>query len=148
MRLLLLLLAVPLIEIALFVQVGGALGLPGTLLIVAVTAIIGTVLLRGQGAAVLTSLRESASSGHDIAAPLAHAVLILVAGLLLLTPGFLTDTIGFALLFPTIRQQLIQFAVQLVRSQTTTIIRFAGKNRHADQVIEGVARDVQHQEKD
>lgn len=97
-------LAVPLIEIALFIQVGGWIGLWPTLGIVVLTAILGTYLVRGQGAQALGQLRRSFSELRDPAEPLAHGAMILFAGALLLTPGFFTDAVGFALLTPAFRR--------------------------------------------
>ncbi|EKE74540.1 FxsA family protein [Celeribacter baekdonensis] len=95
--------AVPIIEIALFIQVGGLIGLWPTLLIVVVTAILGTQLVRQQGALALSQLRQSFSELNDPSEPLAHGALILLSGALLLTPGFFTDTVGFLLLIPAFR---------------------------------------------
>ena len=99
-------LAVPLIEIALFITVGGWIGLWPTLLIVVLTAGIGTVLVRREGAKALADLRGAMERLSDPSAPLAHGAVILFAGALLLTPGFFTDTVGFLLLVPAVRQAL------------------------------------------
>lgn len=96
-------LAVPLIEIALFIQVGGLIGLWPTLLIVVLTAIAGTLLVRSQGAKALGNMRQSFSELSDPTEHLAHGAMILVSGALLLTPGFFTDAVGFALLVPGVR---------------------------------------------
>lgn len=110
-------LAVPLIEIALFIQVGGAIGLFPTLAIVIVTAILGTYLVRAQGFAALAGLRQSFSQLSDPSEHLAHGAMILFAGALLLTPGFFTDAVGFALLTPPIRLALINYAKTRVKVQ-------------------------------
>ena len=89
--------AVPLIEITLFIQVGGAIGLGWTLAIVVSTAIIGTYLMRAQGALALGQIKSSLSEVRDPTEPLVHGAMILFAGALLLTPGFFTDALGFAL---------------------------------------------------
>lgn len=109
MRLFLLFLLVPLIEIALFIQIGGLIGLWWTLAIVILTAIIGTALVRGQGLAVLSRLRGSLEDLQDPTEPLAHGAMILFSGALLLTPGFFTDAVGFALLVPGIRGVIFRF---------------------------------------
>lgn len=109
MWLLVLFLAVPLIEIALFIQVGGWLTLWPTLAIVLATGIIGTILVRKQGLGVLMQLRRSGQGIGNPLSPLAHGALILFAGALLLTPGFFTDTVGFLLLVPAIRDLVIRF---------------------------------------
>ena len=106
MWLLIAFIAVPLIEITLFIQVGGAIGLGWTLAIVVITAILGTWLVRSQGAQALGQLRGSFSEMRDPTEPLVHGAMILFSGALLLTPGFFTDAVGFALLIPGVRQAL------------------------------------------
>jgi len=119
MWLFLIFVAIPIIEIGLFIQVGGWLGLWPTLLIVLLTAFLGTNLLRRQGLATLSRLQGSVSKGENPMDPIAHAAMILVSGVLLLTPGFFTDGIGFALLFPPIRIALIKWgATQVLKSNT------------------------------
>lgn len=112
-------LAVPLIEITLFIQIGGLIGLWPTLAIVVLTAVIGTSLVRTQGALALGQLRGSLNELRDPTEPLAHGAMILVAGVLLLTPGFFTDACGFALLIPPIRAAAFRF----VKSKVT-VARF------------------------
>lgn len=101
-------LLVPLIEIALFIQVGGWIGLWPTLAVVVLTAIAGTALVRSQGAQALAQLRSSFDSLRDPTEPLAHGAMILFSGALLLTPGFFTDAVGFALLIPGVRRALLR----------------------------------------
>ncbi|KEO61355.1 FxsA family protein [Thioclava indica] len=96
-------LAVPLIEIGLFVKVGGMIGLWPTLAIVVITAVLGTALVRREGARALEDLRRSLNELSDPSRPLAHGAMILVAGVLLLTPGFFTDAMGLLLLIPGVR---------------------------------------------
>jgi len=109
MWLFLVLVAVPIIEIGLFIQLGGFIGLWPTLAIVVATALLGSLLLRTQGLSTLEELRRSTETGQNPAGPLAHGALILVAGLLLLTPGFFTDSIGFLLMVPPVRAVLIRW---------------------------------------
>ena len=103
MRLLLLFILVPIIEIALFIEVGDLLGLWKTLFIIVLTAIIGTFLVKNQGIAVINKIKHNLLALHDPTESIAHAALILVSGILLLTPGFFTDIIGFMLLIPQLR---------------------------------------------
>jgi UPF0716 protein FxsA len=107
--------AVPLIEIALFIQVGGLIGLWPTLAIVVLTAIIGTALVRHQGMRALGDLRRSFETLNDPGTPLAHGAMILLAGALLLTPGFFTDAVGFVLLIPAARGALLRWFASRVR---------------------------------
>jgi len=120
MWLFLLFVAIPLIEIALFIKVGGFLGLWPTLGIVVATAFLGTWLVRAQGAAAMNRLRGSFSQLQDPTQPLADGAMILFAGALLLTPGFFTDAFGFLLLFPPFRVAAFQYFKKRVNVQTFT----------------------------
>ena len=113
-------LAVPLIEIALFIQVGGLIGLWPTLGIVVLTAIAGTYLVRSQGLMALGLIRGSIERLDNPAEPLAHGAMILFSGALLLTPGFFTDAVGFALLFPPVRRAVFQFLRSRIKVDTMT----------------------------
>ena len=101
-------LLVPLIEIALFIEIGGAIGLWPTLAIVVLTALLGTWLVREQGLMTLARLQRAFAELDDPTEPLAHGAMILIAGALLLTPGFFTDALGFALLIPSVRQAVFR----------------------------------------
>lgn len=140
MRLLIIFIAVPLIEIGLFIQVGDKIGLWPTLLIVLITAITGTWLVRSQGAQTLVNLQGSFQNMKDPTEPLAHGALILFAGALLLTPGFFTDSVGFLLLFPPFRM----FVMQSIRSKLkTSNINFKTPRENSDEdVIEGQFKQV------
>ncbi|MFQ5974043.1 MAG: FxsA family protein, partial [Alphaproteobacteria bacterium] len=89
--LLLVLVGVPLIEIAVFIQVGGIIGLWPTIAVVVLTAVIGAALLREQGSATLTRAQREMAERRIPVRELFDAVCLLLAGALLLTPGFVTD---------------------------------------------------------
>lgn len=99
----LLLLAIPLMEIAAFIVIGGQIGVLATLAMVFVTAVIGSILLRIQGFGLVNRIRQETEQGRVPGRELVHGVMILIAGVLLLTPGFVTDTLGFLLFVPAIR---------------------------------------------
>lgn len=105
---------VPIIEIALFIKVGGFIGLWPTLAIVVLTALAGSSLLRSQGFATLANLQDKLRTGGDPINPIAHGALILVAGVLLLTPGFFTDTVGLSLMVPRVRIWVIRWIGQRI----------------------------------
>ena len=130
-------LMIPLIEIGLFIQVGGAIGLWPTLGIVVLTAVVGTILVRTQGAAALSRLQQSFQTLNDPSEPLAHGAMILVAGVLLLTPGFFTDAVGFALLAPPVRMAVIKYARSRMNVQSFQM----GGGPGAD-TIDGTYEDV------
>lgn len=147
MLLLVLFIVVPLIEIALFIEVGGAIGLGWTLAIVVATAVLGSFLVRQQGALALQDLRRSFEALGDPTEPLAHGAMILFSGALLLTPGFFTDTLGFALLLPPVRRWVFRKLRERVRVQSFTMGREAEweagpRSRGNDDVIEGEFEDV------
>ncbi|MEM0988790.1 MAG: FxsA family protein [Pseudomonadota bacterium] len=122
MRLFLLLVAVPVIEIALFIEIGGLIGTWETVGVVVLTALIGSILLRQQGLAALQSVQHRLAAGENPGKLLADGAMILVAGALLLTPGFFTDAVGFALLVPPVRDALwraLEKRIHLVSIQTT-----------------------------
>lgn len=135
-------LAVPLIEIALFIQVGGAIGLWPALGIVVFTAILGTYLVRSQGAMVMGQIRQSFSELSDPAEPLAHGAMILFSGALLLTPGFFTDAVGFALMIPAIRKAAYQAIRSRVKVQQFQMGPQPRPTDPADQVIDGDYEDL------
>ena len=120
-------LIVPLVEIALFITVGGWLTLWPTLALVLLTGIVGTALMRWQGLKVLAELRGDMGQLKNPLSPLAHGALIVLAGLLLLTPGFFTDSIGFLLMVPRVREAVIGFVGSRVQIQT-----FGAQTRHAE----------------
>ena len=108
MPLFLILLLIPLIEIALFIEIGGVIGVWTTIAITFLTAAIGAIVVRAQGLLTLGELQARLDAGADPREPMAHGALLLVAGLLLVTPGFMTDAMGFALLVPAIRAAVIR----------------------------------------
>lgn len=131
-------LAIPVIEIAIFIQVGGLIGLWPTLGLVLLTAVIGTLLVRSQGAQTLAELRRSLAELSDPSEPLAHGAMILFAGALLLTPGFFTDILGFALLIPPVRLVVFRWLRSKVRMQGFTMgQRPAARSGADDRVIDG-----------
>ncbi|MGR3291649.1 MAG: FxsA family protein [Paracoccaceae bacterium] len=148
MWLFVLFLAVPLIEIALFIQVGGFIGLWWTLGIVIFTAYLGTRLIRSQGAMAMKDLQSSFNELRDPTEPLAHGAMILFSGALLLTPGFFTDAVGFALLVPGIRRVVYAYVRSRIKVQG-----FSGGGRPvpardpSDSVIDGEFTEIDPESK-
>jgi UPF0716 protein FxsA len=140
MWLLLAFLAVPLIEIALFIQVGGLIGLWPTLGIVVLTAIAGTFLVRSQGLSELDRLRASLSDLRDPTEPLAHGAMILFAGALLLTPGFFTDALGLALLAPPVRRAVLRYIRARIKVESFSY--GVPPRRQGPDIVEGEWEDV------
>ncbi|WP_273151095.1 FxsA family protein [Methylophaga thiooxydans] len=103
----LLFLVIPIIEIFFLIQVGQVIGAGWTIFLVVGTAVLGAFLLRMQGFQTLQRAQTSMAHGQIPAKEMLEGLCLLVSGALLLTPGFVTDTLGFLLLTPPIRQLLI-----------------------------------------
>ena len=144
MWLLIAFIAVPLIEITLFIQVGGAIGLGWTLAVVVLTAVLGTWLVRSQGALALGQLRNSFNDLRDPTEPLVHGAMILFSGALLLTPGFFTDAVGFAFLIPRFRQAAYSAIRDRVKVQSFGTPGGMGPRGRGD-VIDGDFHEIPEQ---
>ena len=143
MKLFLLFVCVPIIEIALFIQVGGFIGLWPTLIIVVLTAALGTWLLRIQAQGVILSLKASAEQGLDPTPNLVHGILVFVSALLLLTPGFFTDAVGLSLMSPHVREWVIHwFGRQFANQAYSVVSGGTSKGPHSVEIIEGQAEDI------
>jgi UPF0716 protein FxsA len=101
--------AVPIIEIALFIKAGQLIGVLPTIALIIGTAIAGSFLMRVQGFAVLNRFTEAAAKGEMPLVPVIDGIGILVAGLLLMTPGFFTDILGIMLFIPPARRAAMRW---------------------------------------
>ena len=111
---LLALIGMPILEIAVFIDVGERIGLFNTIAIVILTAIAGTALLRWQGLSVLSRAQSSLRENRFPLQEVFDGLCLVLAGALLLTPGFVTDTIGFLLFFPPLRLILKSIAARMI----------------------------------
>jgi len=102
----LLFLIIPAIEIALFIEIGGVIGVFPTLILILVTAVFGVALLRIQGLATIMRVQERLSQGQLPAVEMIEGAILLISGAFLLTPGFFTDAVGFLVLVPAIRRSV------------------------------------------
>lgn len=129
-------LLVPIVEIYLLIQVGQVIGAGWTILLVVLTAVIGVWLLRIQGLSTLTRAQQKLQENELPAREILEGMGLLVAGALLLTPGFFTDAVGFLLLFPPTR---IWLAGRIAERMIVTAAagQHPGSARKQD-VIEGV----------
>lgn len=114
-------LTVPILELLLFIYVEGRIGLARLLVAIVITAVLGAFLVRQQGFVVLSRLRADLASGVMPGHQLIHGALVLVGGALLLTPGFLTDAIGFALMIPAVREGLRRLGFRSFRRRVIII---------------------------
>lgn len=118
----LLILALPLIEIAGFVLVGRQIGVLPTLALVIGTGIAGSILLRVQGFGMMARIRKEMDAGRDPSRELAHGAMIVLAGILLLIPGFFSDVLGILLFIPPVRD----LAWRFLKSRVQVSTQFAG----------------------
>ncbi|HFD11082.1 MAG TPA: FxsA family protein [Crenotrichaceae bacterium] len=109
---LLFLLVVPILEIYMLLQIGAIIGVIPTIFSVVATAVIGSWLLRQQGFSTLQRLQQSMAQGTLPAKELIEGPILLVGGALLLTPGFVTDAIGFFCLIPSTRKQIVSYVLK------------------------------------
>ncbi|MDQ2078294.1 FxsA family protein [Marinimicrobium sp. ABcell2] len=107
MRLLVLFLVIPLLEIWLLIHVGGYVGAAPTVALVVLTAVVGVTVIRLQGLSALTRANARMRAGEVPAQEMGEGLILALAGVLLLTPGFATDAVGFACLIPPLRRRLL-----------------------------------------
>lgn len=105
----------PIVEIGVFVQVGGAIGLVPTLAIVILTAMLGAALWRAQGLSTWMRAQDALNRGELPLREVADGAFLIVAGALLLTPGFVTDGLGFLLFVPPFRHFLAKIVFEAMR---------------------------------
>lgn len=111
---------VPLLELAVIIQVGQGLGVLPTIGLLLVVSIGGAWLVKFQGLGVMNRIRRQLAAGQMPTDELVNGVLILVAGALMLTPGFITDAVGLSLLFPPSRAVVRRFLAQRFRASIIT----------------------------
>ena len=136
---------VTLAEIYVLVSVGQAIGGLSTVLLVVITAFIGSSLLRQQGWSTMAKAQQSMSEGRTPAMEMMEGVVILVSGILLLTPGFLTDALGLLGLMPWSRSYFINHfleknAERVFKQRTSVFINRTNSNEkksNKDDTIEG-----------
>lgn len=146
--------AVPIAEIAVFIQVGDLIGLWPTLACIVATAILGVSLLRLQGLSVVAQASQALDEGRLPVEPIIHGAFLLVAGALLLTPGFITDAVGFALLVPPLRVALARAIWSALRRSGDVHVVVEGDFRESEPgprrgegpVIEGEAVEREEEE--
>ena len=109
LKLLLAFTIIPIIEIYLLIEIGSIFGALTAIILVILTGFLGAFMARMQGLQTLFRIQESLREGRMPSGELLDGLLIVIAGLVLLTPGFLTDSAGFLLLIPTTRNFIISW---------------------------------------
>ncbi len=137
MGLLWLLVALPIVEIALFIQVGGLIGVWATLGLVVLAFVLGVAVIRSQGTHAWLQAQRSLAELRDPSRPLAHGMMLIIAGALLMVPGFMTDIIGLLLLIRPVRNLVMRQAGRRMRVGTVHMARHESyRPPYADGVID------------
>ncbi|MDA0229455.1 MAG: FxsA family protein [Proteobacteria bacterium] len=141
---LLLFLAIPAAEIFLFIEVGGQIGTWPTIAMIFGTAIIGGTILRYQGRQMIERAREQVARHEMPVAEIAQGAVLVVAALLLLTPGFITDALGALLLIPILRRLVLGLLLLAIRARLRDKYRPTdpGAAAASDKVIDGEFEDI------
>ncbi len=110
-------LIIPLVELYLLIKIGGMIGALNTILIILITASLGAYMAKSQGFRVLHQIQEATSQGRMPGNELLHGLFVLIGGFALITPGLMTDTIGFSMLIPQIREIYVKMAKEIIRKK-------------------------------
>ncbi len=119
-RLFLLFTIIPVAELYLFIRIGEVIGALNTVLIILLTAVFGAYLAKNQGFLALNRIRQAIAEGRPPGKELLHGLFVLVGGVLLLTPGFLTDVLGLSMLLPLSREIYLRLAEKVIRRKIET----------------------------
>ncbi len=131
----------PIVEIALFIQVGSAIGVLPVIALVIASAFAGVTIMRRQGARAMFDVQRAMQEFRDPGQPMAHGALIMIGGVLMVIPGLLTSAVGLLLMVPAIRALILRQMGARVRVSTggrdfTPGHGYAGPRRR-DDVIDG-----------
>lgn len=132
-------LLLPLIEIAVFIWIGGLIGVLPTILLTVVTALAGTLMLRQQGLSLLMRMQKELDAGRSPGNEVMQGAMIVLASILLLIPGFVTDAVGLLLFVPPVREALARFII--ARSNVVIVEGGTGARRPQDGVVDLDADD-------
>lgn len=129
-RMLLLFIFIPMIELYLLIMLGARIGAMPTIGLIVLTGILGASLARQQGLSVLSKIQREMASGRPPTQELVEGAMIVVGGIVLLTPGILTDIFGFALLIPRFRKSLCKKISQSFTHKMGRASGFAYSSKH------------------
>ncbi len=131
-------LIVPLVELWLLIQVGGVIGVGWTIFLAVLTAFAGTLLVRSQGLAMLGRIQAEMARGHMPEADMFEGLMLLLAGAVLLTPGFITDALGMIFLVPMWRRAIVRLVLRYGFVHTTA--QTVDETKTSSRVINGSFR--------
>ena len=132
---------VPVVELYVIVQVGGQIGVLNTIGLLILMSLVGSWLMRREGAKAWRAFRDATESGRVPAKEVADGFLVLLGGALLITPGFVSDLLGLVLLLPPTRALVRRSAVKIVMSRFTvvSVARDVHRRRADARIVEGEA---------
>jgi UPF0716 protein FxsA len=142
--LVLLFIVVPIAELAVVIQVGQAIGVWWTIALLIADAILGSILMRQQGRAAWQRFNEALQVGRVPAREVLDGALIVFGGLLLLTPGFITDILGLLLLIPPSRAVVRKVLAARLTHRMVVSMTNANPRQRSDDVIDGTAVDIEN----
>lgn len=137
---LLIFVGVPLLELYFLIEMGSVIGAIPTIFLTVFTAVLGGLLVRAQGVSTALRVQASISKGELPAVEMLEGAVLLVAGFVLLLPGFFSDTIGFLFLVPFFRRWLVLYFLKRSRVMTPAREGVAPNNDSEPRVIEGEFR--------
>ncbi len=128
---------VPALELYLLISVGSQIGTLNTIFIILATGVVGAILAKSQGRSIMSSVQGKIASGKMPTNELIHGVFIFAGGLLLVTPGFFTDVLGFSFVFPITRFGLVQLAqiyfAKAIKNGTIKVMKTRGFSTSGNQ---------------
>ena len=138
---------IPLIEVMLFITIGKHIGLLNTISLIIITGIIGAILVKKQGITILNKALEEIKSNKIPIFSIFEGIAILIAGAFLLTPGFLTDTLGCVLLIPKTRNIIIKYITSYLEKRTIYKKNPKYDKNEEDKIVEGSFEEINDNEK-
>lgn len=145
---LLLIIGVPIAELYVFVQMSHAIGFFSSLVVLAAVSVVGAWIVKRQGLRVWRRFNEQVRSGSVPSNEIADGALLLLAGALLLTPGFLTDALGVLLLFPPVRAIARRVMLRRSRHRKVVVATYSGPSGHTNHHSPRAVIDVGSDERD
>jgi len=135
---------VPIVELLILIEIGGAIGVLNTVLLVLITGIVGAVLAKSEGRQIIANIQRETSMGRMPGDELINGLSVLLGGAMLVTPGIFTDVVGFTLVIPFTRGLLIGF----IKKQVKGMIKEGNVKVYYNSPLQGQRPDVHRGEKE
>jgi len=132
---------VPVLDLLILLRVGAFLGFINTVAVIIITAALGATLAKQQGLQTIANIKRSMNQGEIPTTSLVDGLLILIAGVVLMTPGLLTDAFGFFLLIPPCRALLRSYAVKAFKNNIVMVTPQPGTSQHQSRTSRPSAAD-------